>query len=132
MTQALIPVRLTLISMARDDRGETDQPIRVMTTGKLRKTANGFFHLSGRHHHQIRKLIYNNYNLRHFGRYILLSLLTHSLQLFIIALQVTDIKIRKFTISVCHLCHAPVKRCRGFLRIGHNRDQQMRNSIIYT
>lgn len=42
MTQALIPVRLTLVSTAKDDRGEADQPIRVMTTGKLRKTPSGF------------------------------------------------------------------------------------------
>jgi len=42
MDKALIPVRLTLVSTAKDDRGETDQPIRVMTTGMLRKTPSGF------------------------------------------------------------------------------------------
>jgi len=42
MDQNLIPVRVTLTSIARDDQGEEDQPIRVLTTGKLRKTPSGY------------------------------------------------------------------------------------------
>ena len=42
MESDLIPVRLTLVSSSRDDDGAVDEPIRIMTTGKLKPTTTGF------------------------------------------------------------------------------------------
>lgn len=42
MEPDLIPVRLTLVSSSRDDEGAADEPIRIMTTGKLKPTTTGF------------------------------------------------------------------------------------------
>lgn len=42
MESQLIPVRLTLISSSHNDRGDAEEPIRMMTTGQLRQTPRGF------------------------------------------------------------------------------------------
>ena len=42
MDEALIPVRLTLLSSSHDDDGEISAPIRITTTGQLKQTPSGF------------------------------------------------------------------------------------------
>ena len=42
MDATLIPVRLTLQSSSRDDSGEVDAPVRIMTTGQLKETPSGY------------------------------------------------------------------------------------------
>lgn len=42
MDVKLIPVRLTLTSSGHNETGEVEEPIRVMTSGQLRKTPLGY------------------------------------------------------------------------------------------
>lgn len=42
MDKSVIPVRLLLVSASRDENGLEDEPIRIMTTGKLKPISSGF------------------------------------------------------------------------------------------
>ena len=99
---------------------------------QLCQTTDGFLHFTGTYHHQIRQLVHDNDDLRHLLRPFLSLGNRHGLNLFIIALQITDIIIRELPVTVFHLTDTPVQCGRCLLRICHNRDQQMRNAVIHT
>ena len=71
-----------------------------------------FFHLSWCHHHQIGKLVHNDYNLRHLVRLICRSIRFHLTLLFIKSFHITDIDIPQtsdnvFVISATAQFRAP-------------------------
>ena len=101
-------------------------------SGKLCQTTDGFFYLAGTYHHQIRKFVYDNNNLRHLLRPFLSLANRHGLYLFIIALQITDIIIRELPVTIFHLTDTPMQCSRCLFGICHYRDQQMRNAVIHT
>ena len=100
-------------------------------SGKLGQTADGFLHLTGRHHHQVRQLVHDNDDLRQALRRIRISLFLLLLHLFIVALQIAHIPVRKFLVPALHLRNAPVQRAGCLLRVRHHRNQQVGNAVIY-
>ena len=100
---------------------------------KLRKPADRSFHVVLRNHHKIGKLVHNNHDLRHKVHHSFLFRAPGLLMLqnkSVVSLDVTNPCIRKGTIPCFHLRNAPVEsRCR-LLRIGHHRNQKMRNAVI--
>ena len=99
---------------------------------KLCKTHNRILNLILCYHHEVGKLIYDNDKLRHPGRLIFCLYLLKLLNLSIVALQITHACLCELLVSVIHLGNSPVKSTCRLLRIRHNRNHKMRNTIIYT
>ena len=100
-------------------------------SGQLGQTADCILHFAGRHHHKVRKLIYNNHNLRNTLRSSLSFRNAHTFNFFIILLQVAHIILRKSIIAAHHFRNRPIQRPRRLLRICDHRNEQMRNPIVY-
>ena len=99
---------------------------------KLCQTTDGFLYLARGYHHQISKLIHNNHDLRHLLRSLRITPYNHIFDFLVISFEITDIKVCKLLITIRHLGNAPLQGSRCFLRISHNRNHQMWNSIINT
>ena len=89
-------------------------------TRLLQDSADGILHILGRNHHEIRQLINDNDDKRKF------FLRIPSIE----RLDVTNAMICKNRIAFLHLLYCPVQHRRCLLRIGHNRNHEMRNPIV--
>ena len=98
-------------------------------SGKLCQTADGAFNLARSHHHQVRKLVYDDHDLWQF----LLNLFPGLAALYfrIKSLQIADIVFCKKLVALLHLGHGPVQGAGRFLRVRDNRDHKMRDPIVY-
>ena len=101
-------------------------------TSHLRQAANGILYFIWRSHHQVRQLINNNHDLRHWLQ--LYAVLTnHAIAYhFVISVQVTHVVIRKGFIAIQHFRYRPSQGTGSLSGIGYNRHQQMRNPVINT
>ena len=77
-------------------------------------------------HHQIRKLVYNDDNLRKRSHGVAMRIPCF----FIIPLQIADGLLREPAVPVRHLRNSPLQGAGRFLGIRHHRKQQMRDSVI--
>ena len=99
---------------------------------KLCQTADGFLHLSRGNHHQISQLVHNNNDLGKLVRRRRIPFRPLFFHLFIVALQIPDVVIRKLLIAICHFGHTPVQSGRRLLGIRNHGNQQMGNTVINT
>ena len=83
--------------------GRNDQ-VHACGTGHLGQTADGVLHLILRGDHQIRQLVDDNDDLRHFGQIALRPLFGQA----VVAVDVADAVIRKQLVAAEHLAHRPV------------------------
>ena len=71
--------------------------------GKLCQTTDRILHFSRGHHHKIRQLVYNNYNLGNMFRRSLSLRDLHSLYLVIVFFKIPHMKFRKSVVAAHHL-----------------------------
>ena len=72
-------------------------------SGKLRQTADRILHFSRSHHHKIRQLVYDDYDLRNMRRRSLSLRDLHSLYLVIVFFKIPHMKLRKGVVAAHHL-----------------------------
>ena len=98
--------------------------------GKLCQTADRALYFSRGDHHQVRKLIDDDHDLRKLFLYLLpgLTFFNSGIKPF----QVSHIIFREQLVPLLHLCHSPVQRAGCFFRICDYRDHQVRDPIIDT
>ena len=89
---------------------------------QLRQSADGFLHLAGGDHHQIGQLVDDDDDLAH--------------RLFVradgvvVAADVAHAHRLEPLVAVLHLHNRPAQRRARFLRIGHDRHEQVRNAVV--
>ena len=88
-------------------------------TRQLGQTTDRIFYFARRYHHQIGKLIHDNDDLWQFLRFLRIVEIAHAV-------------FCKLLVTVGHLCHRPVEGAGRLFRVGHNRNQKMRNTVVYT
>ena len=93
-------------------------------TGFLGNSANRAFNFIACNHHQISKLINDNNNMRHWLK--LRILFTK----FIVTADISNPVFSESFISFFHFNNCPAKCTGSFTRIGYNRNEQMRNTVI--
>ena len=90
---------------------------------ELCNTADAVLDLVGRDHHKIRKLIDDDHELRQPRALLLLQL--------VVAGQIARAELGELPIALHHFVHRPAERARRFLRLGHDRDEQVRERCIH-
>ena len=96
-------------------------------TAHLGHPTDGFLHLLCRHQHQVRQLVNDHYDLgQRFFSFTRLPAYRP-----VIGFQVPDVTLGKQSVPLHHLGHRPLEGASGLFRVGHHRDQQMRNPVIY-
>ena len=101
-------------------------------TRQLCQTTDRIFYFARRYHHQIGKLIHDNDDLRQFLRFLRIVDIRDRLNLGIETLKIAHAVFCKLLVTVGHLCHRPVEGAGRLFRVGHNRNQKMRNTVVYT
>ena len=95
-------------------------------TAHLSHTADGFFHLFGRHQHQIGQLVDNHYNGGHF---------LHALGLGgqgVVLLQLTHAHLGEGAVALHHLSDRPLQGSGRLFGVGDHGNQQMRDAVVDT
>ena len=76
--------------------------------GQLGQTADGILYFARSHHHQIRKLINDDDDLRQLLRFVLIFDILNSFNLRVVSFYVTHSVFGKLLVTIRHLCHCPV------------------------
>ena len=93
-------------------------------TAHLCHAANGFFNFLCSDQHQIGKLVNDDHDLRHFFKFV------RALRDLVERLQITHACIRHHAIAPHHFRDRPLQCARCLLRVGHDRDEQVRNAVV--
>ena len=99
--------------------------VHACRTGFLCQTADRIFHFLGRGHHQVGKLVDNDYDLGHrLQRTVRLG------SRGVVVAQIADAVFGEQVIPPLHLLHCPVQRTGSLFRVGDHWDQQVGNALI--
>ena len=102
-------------------------------TCKLCDTADGILDLLARHHHEVGELIDDDDDLRQLLRLLILRdlrIIAHGHDFLVVALEITGAALSELLIAIRHLGDRPVQRGGCLLRIGHDRNQQVRDAVV--
>ena len=97
---------------------------------QLSQATDGVLYLTRGNHHQICQLVDNDHDLWQLLRCRRIVSHTGSLDLLVVALQITHTVFGKFIIAVGHFRDCPVQRTGRFFRVGDDRNEQMWNTIV--
>ena len=86
----------------------------------LQNSADSVFHILRRNHHKICQLINNNND--EWDIFFRIATIEGP--------YITNTVCRKDRITLLHFLYSPIQYGRGFFRIGHNGNHQMRNTIV--
>ena len=136
------------------DRGALRRQDHVQPgrAGHLREALHGALDILAGDHHQIRHLVDDDHHERQRLQLELLGLVDGLAALLvvagmdgasellalalglaharIVAVDVAHAELRHFLVALLHLAHRPFERDHGFLRIGDDRGEQMRDAVI--
>ena len=104
----------------------SDDQVHPGGTAHLGHAADGFFHLFGRHQHQIGQLVDNHYNGGHF---------LHALGLGgqgVVLLQLTHAHLGEGAVALHHLSDRPLQGSGRLFGVGDHGNQQMRDAVVDT
>ena len=77
-------------------------------SGQLGQAADGFLHLAGGHHHQVRQLVDDDHDLGKLGGLVVALHILQLLHPVVVTLQIPDIAGGELLVAVLHLSHGPV------------------------
>ena len=89
---------------------------------QLRQTADALFDFLLAGHHQIRQFVDDNHDARH--RLFVL------IQRFVVAVDGADAFFLELVVAVHHFPNCPRQRAARLVRVGHHRNQQVRNAVV--
>ena len=102
-------------------------------TCKLCDTTDGVLDLLARNHHEVGELIDDDDDLRQLLRLLILRnlrIIPHGHDLLVVALEITGAALGELLIAIRHLGDRPVQRGGCLLRIGYDRNQQVRDAVV--
>ena len=113
-----------------------DHQVHACGTGLLRDAADRGFDLLGGDHHQVGQLVDDNDNLRQYlillrcAALLLLGLGALGAHQVVITDQIAHLMVGEQLVAAFHLADRPVERTRRLFRVGHDRNQQVRDAVI--
>ena len=118
--------RNVCLNHARDDVDgrslRRDDEVNARRARQLGQTADGFFHLARRNHHQVGQLVDDDDDLAH-------RLLVRADGVVVTA-DVAHAHRLKPLVAVLHFHHRPAERRARLLGISHDRDEQVRDAVV--